>query len=613
MEYPAEQSMATRQPVPFAPYLGRGWHRIESGDATAWVWSLGRAELTIPPAARALELRFGSHFPRLAGRPQRIRFFLDGAPAGEISIAQYDNRVVLRCQGHRMLQIETEALRPCDFPGHDDTRPLGICLWDYFVDGQPPAPPPSPRRPAPPEIIPNTPPQTLQVEITTACHLKCVMCTRPAPGEGGSPHMTAAVWERFLRAARQVENVNILGNGEPLLHPHALAWLRQLDEAGVAVSFSTSGDMVDARRATDLAALQHHATISVSIDSPDPAVYERIRGQSLARALRGLEHLMQSLRRPERVRVVAVVMRGNLASLLAFPALLESRGVRQFVLRGLIDSKGSMGGLMPAYDDANLAILRAIKADCEARGIAVSLLPSIPERLIAIATPDLRCEGFTEAPSADAENGEPEDPDAPPLTRLCFDPWEMALVTRDGSVHPCEVYHYHAPLGSLAEHEFGEIWTGEPYRAFRAALLAGRAPVCDNCPRRQAGRHPLAFYAAELLPDLSRLSGPGPHRLVVRNTGRREWWRAGGIHIAAIRPKNRRDSAFYHPSWLQPDRIGTFREGLVAPGDTATFEFEVTQLESTKMRGEHFQLVVEGICWLPNTGFEIADCGLRIK
>lgn len=592
----------------FEPFLRRGWHRVESNEDTSWVWSLGRAELLIPPAARTLELRFDLIARRLAGQAQHIRFFLDDTLAGEIDAVKHHSRIVLRCAGHRLLRIETEALRPCDYPGHDDTRPLGICLWAYLIDGKPPAAPAPPRRAAMPEIIPNTPPQTLQVEITTACHLKCVMCTRPAPVAGVSPHMTAAVWERFFRAARQVENVNFLGNGESLLHPRFTTWLRQLDEAGVAVAFSTAGDMVDARRAADLAALEHHATISVSIDSPDPAVYQGIRGQALERALRGLDCLIGAVRRPERVRVVAVVMRDNLESLLGFPALLAAHGVRQFVLRGVIDSKGSMGGLMPAYDERDLARLREIKADCERRGIAVSLLPSIPEDLIAIATQDLRSER-TIAPAGDVAGcgGEEDDLDPAPLTRVCFDPWETAIVTRDGLVQPCEVYHYHAPLGSLAEHEFDEIWTGEPYRAFRASLLRGQATVCANCPRRHAGRHPLALDAAELLAEQSSLGGPGPRRLRVRNLGRRTWTRQSGLNIAAARPKNRRDSALYHPSWLQPDRIGSFKEERVAPGEIATFEFEINRTPTEKHHEEHFQLVIEGNCWLPNTGFMIAD------
>jgi hypothetical protein len=39
-----------------------------------------------------------------------------------------------------------------------------------------------------------------------------------------------------------------------------------------------------------------------------------------------------------------------------------------------------------------------------------------------------------------------------------------------------------ATLGSVGERDFGEIWDGEEYRDFRAALLTDEPPdVCRGC------------------------------------------------------------------------------------------------------------------------------------
>jgi radical SAM protein with 4Fe4S-binding SPASM domain len=72
--------------------------------------------------------------------------------------------------------------------------------------------------------------------------------------------------------------------------------------------------------------------------------------------------------------------------------------------------------------------------------------------------------------------------------------WDHTVVNVDGSVTPC---CYLRPdmgeafvMGNVFESSFAEIWRGEKYRAFRAAMLAGREsmPVCNRC---RGGTHDL--------------------------------------------------------------------------------------------------------------------------
>lgn len=590
------------EPACLEAWLGRGWYGVESNDRETWVWSMNPAELFIPPRARQVTLHFSAIRQILNHSPQEIRIFLDGAFHSTVTASRIVDKLTLDCTGKKLLRLETELVRPCDFPGSSDTRPLGLCLRDYLADGKRPSA--ALRDQSAPaadfKLIPNGPPQTMQVEITTGCHLNCIMCSRPENGAGGSPHMRPEVWDRFFRAAMHVEEVNFLGTGESFINPRFTQYLRDLDDHGVATAFVTTGDLISEKKAAELGALRHFSRMNFSIDSPAPEIYRAIRGQALSRALDGLDRTLAAVRHPERIRVVSVVMKQNLESMLAFPELLERRQVRQFSMRGVIDIKGGLQSLAPEYNERDLAILRTVKADCEARGITVSLLPAIPADLVAIGTPDFRQERLTPEPEPCA----PEAPPATPETRVCFDPWEMAMVSRDGLVQPCEVYHFQSAMGSLAEQEFAEIWTSDRYNAFRASLLCGQAIACRNCPRRAMGQHPLNLYAAELLPGQSALDGSGRRRLAVRNIGSLPWSRATQLNIGASRKKDRLDSALYHPGWIQRNRVSSFREETVAPGETATFEFDV-QPGGAPARAEDFQLVVEGRCWLPNTHFTI--------
>src|SRR5262249_39761672 len=151
----------------------------------------------------------------------------------------------------------------------------------------------------------------------------CVMCSRTRKTGGASEHLLPQVWDRFLATARHVETVNILGTGEPWTHPEFLNYLRQLDDAGVKTAITTNGDLINIERATALGKLRHLRELTFSIDSPDPDLYQKTRGQPLSRTLAALKRAVAAIDNPETVRIHAVVMNDTLESLAGFPALLD--------------------------------------------------------------------------------------------------------------------------------------------------------------------------------------------------------------------------------------------------------------------------------------------------
>jgi hypothetical protein len=62
-------------------------------------------------------------------------------------------------------------------------------------------------------------------------------------------------------------------------------------------------------------------------------------------------------------------------------------------------------------------------------------------------------------------------------------------------------------------------------------------------------------------------------------------------------------SGLYHPHWLSLNRPGTFVEAAVRPGSTATFVFPTRAPAETLE--QKFQVVVDHVMWLPNTGFRV--------
>ena len=84
--------------------------------------------------------------------------------------------------------------------------------------------------------------------------------------------------------------------------------------------------------------------------------------------------------------------------------------------------------------------------------------------------------------------------------------------------------------------------------------------------------------------------------LIVQNTGSHSWTKDTFLRIGVV---SDRLSHCYHHSWINQNRVGTFREQTVPPGGTATFIFEMSPGSET------FQLVMEHICWVQSTQFTV--------
>ncbi len=438
-------------------------------------------------------------------------------------------------------------------------------------------------------------PYSLQVEITSNCNLRCKMCPLSTTGTLSSitpGHMQDVIWQDLLPMARKVGQVMIAGFGEPLVHKGCLPLIRQLDAEGIAVSIVTNGMAITPRTAAELAAIKGLFHINVSIDSPDPAAYYAIRGADVNKALGGLRNLMAAIDDPNRVSVSSVVTAENITTLPAFPPILAELGVRYYVLQELINYVDETTNIDPMLVIDYPAVIEQIRARCAEFGVIFQ--STIPERLhLALHDNERLHDSFYDDTYVSADQA-----------RQCNLPWEIPYIDKDGLVYPCcyAASQSAAVLGDLKKSSLEEIWLDTPYQEFRAAMLDGRhtPAICRTCTAVPLGPHNLRLYAAELLPERSQLTGPGEYRLVVRNTGTRAWRRQDLVRIGTASPRDHA-SPCYHASWLAANRVTSHVEERVPPGATATFQFTTEPGPS-----DTFQLVVEGVCWIPNTRFQMS-------
>jgi MoaA/NifB/PqqE/SkfB family radical SAM enzyme len=159
-------------------------------------------------------------------------------------------------------------------------------------------------------------------EVTYACPLRCPFCYSESglrPSRALSPEELVRVADRLLTVRPRVVH---LSGGEPLLVKGLWQAAERLQRGGVQVVLTTSGFGLEPDDARAIAAYCH--SVHVSVDGPDAALHDRLRGRegSFAAALDALAQLDRLARaRREagqpRVRfgIDCVVTRSNFAVL----------------------------------------------------------------------------------------------------------------------------------------------------------------------------------------------------------------------------------------------------------------------------------------------------------
>lgn len=270
---------------------------------------------------------------------------------------------------------------------------------------------------------------------------------------------------------------------EPTLYRHLPELAEYATRAGLPFRVFTSGARLE-HLAADLVAADVDQ-IYVSIDGP-PAVHDNIRGVPGAfdRAYRGIEAVNAArARRPgsrTKVRINATISDRNHAHLVD---LVEA--VRDLDLACVMFMH--LNFVTPEMAAAHNPLYGHI---CEATPLGVGAVdPSkIDVDVLAGQLRELRARhpawylhiqpGLTYAAELAAYYQEPE---RFLRGRRCSMPWQTAMVIADGSVivrNRC----YHVVFGNIFEQPLLDIWNGERFRSFRAALrTAGAFPACARC------------------------------------------------------------------------------------------------------------------------------------
>lgn len=270
-------------------------------------------------------------------------------------------------------------------------------------------------------------PPCLQIEPSSVCNFRCVMCyqtddafTQPKSGFMG--YMALDVFKNIIdQAEGNIEAITLASRGEPLLNRHIADMLDYCRGKFLGLKVNTNASMLTERICHALLSSDVQ-TIVFSIDAADKELYERIR------------------------------VRGH------FDRLLEN---------------------LDRFNDIKAKHYPDSQTITRISGVKINELQGIEsmERQWADYADVIAFTNYTPWQSS-YENAEND------ITEPCTELWRRMFVWQDGVANPCD-YDYKSTLSkwTVADASVSEIWTSDGYNELRAHHLGGTRSEVEPCKR----------------------------------------------------------------------------------------------------------------------------------
>ena len=191
-------------------------------------------------------------------------------------------------------------------------------------------------------------PRKLNIEVTTQCNLNCVICMRKVWKEE-SGDMSLETYKALLPVFPELETVNIIGIGEPLLNEHIIKMI-QLGKANLPpngrFSLTTNATLIDDEIAKQLVA-SGIDDIVVSIDGVTSETFDKIRKNAtlndILRNIRRLNSAKNELgSQLPRIGFEFVAMKCNVTELPQLVDLAAEHGVSFIIVTNLLPHSQEM-------------------------------------------------------------------------------------------------------------------------------------------------------------------------------------------------------------------------------------------------------------------------------
>lgn len=137
-------------------------------------------------------------------------------------------------------------------------------------------------------------PTNVIVETTSICNLTCVMCEHSHKNFANRPktHLPVNLREKLIPFIKAADHLQLHGIGEPLLSPVFWELLSHINPGVVSASINSNFHLVNFEKMVKLLK-SNLSFINISLDSPDPDTYYKIRGGDLEQPVTNIKKFIE--------------------------------------------------------------------------------------------------------------------------------------------------------------------------------------------------------------------------------------------------------------------------------------------------------------------------------
>lgn len=355
----------------------------------------------------------------------------------------------------------------------------------------------------------------VKLDMVGRCQLRCIMCHFAHPDFAESKEvMDRELLEKVANDLfPRAHDVVLSSSAEPLMAPELPRALELCAEHGVPnFHFSTNGLSLT-QKIVDKVIEVGMPLITISIDSADKEVFEKIRYPAkLERVLSRFDLINErkqalGVDKPA-ISATAVMMRSNIETLPHLVRVMADKGVQymNFVHMAVIGGMGMEGETLLNQPKLCNDYMDQVQQTADELGIEIVKPIPLPESNADIDAGNV--------PESDEEGGNALIPDEDHSTvslddylnhknrefllkakqkkhhnRPCYFPWYYIHVNPTGTVFPCGSWWEHTEFGDFKTQTFEEIWTGPQFTELRRQLYKMELrPTCANCAVSNMGR-----------------------------------------------------------------------------------------------------------------------------